>query len=40
MHINYKIRILKAQVLKSYETFVIQKSYNGRPFLLPQPKQG
>ena len=31
--ITYKIRPLKAQVLKSYRTFVIQKSYRGRAFL-------
>ena len=30
MLITYKIRPLKAQVLKSYRTFVIQKSYRGR----------
>ena len=27
--INYKIRLLKVQVLKSYKTLVIQKSYGG-----------
>ena len=36
--IKYKIRLLKAQVLKSYRTFVVQKSYAGRTFLLPEPK--
>ena len=32
--IKYKSRLLKAEVLKSSKTFVIQKSYRGRTFLL------
>ena len=32
---KYKIKLLKDQVAKSYKTFVIQKNYGGRVFLLP-----
>lgn len=31
----YKIRLIKAQALKSYRTVVIQESYGSRAFLLP-----
>ena len=34
--INYKIKFLEAQVLKSYRIF-IQKSYRGWAFSLPPP---
>ena len=35
MAIKYKIKLLKAKVLKSYRTFAIQKSYGGRAFMFP-----
>ena len=35
MPIMYKIRLIKAQALKSYRTVVIQESYGSRAFLLP-----
>ena len=31
---KYKIKLLKDQVVESYKTFVIQKNYGGRVFLL------
>ena len=37
MPIKYKIGLLKAQVPKSYITFVIEKSYEGRAILPPPP---
>lgn len=36
VRINYKIKFLEAQVLKSYRIF-IQKSYRGWAFSLPPP---
>ena len=36
MPIKYKIRLLKAEILKNYRIFVIQKSY-GERVLLPTP---
>ena len=36
--IKYKIRLLKAQVLRCYRTFLIQKSYGEQDIFAPQPK--
>ena len=36
--IKYGIRLLKAQIFKSYRYFVIQKCFGGRAFLLPSQK--